>query len=384
MSQGDSKRVEGLEHGEIQSILCSPAFRERWFNDALTKELGAAYAEITGRSTTSFEEYALIELLNREQRWKRWRKKSHVKLFVGAGHVKKFVRVQVYTHAQGLLEQHRLLARHWHDDWHDVDPGDMKDRVLMLPGGEPEHEATLARQLFTDSEIVAFDIDDRAVQAAAPFVDLAVPVAVGNLRFAGVCRAPRCLTDRYEFANLDFCGLVTSDGVGEAIERTRRMSTLVATWFSFGHEQNLPVIQEIAKRIGVRSEAHLSALPATVRARFLYIWNRVNFSDPWGTGGGRLDALRAVKVWTYTDQRMPMMCVLWDTTGMCCDRTSAGDVLAYEKVSIDAADFRGLVLDAAKQHGSQFASVRFGIRPAVLAAWRAVATRQARLKQQVE
>lgn len=39
---------------------------------------------------------------------------------------------------------------------------------------------------------------------------------VGNLLFAGAYRAPACLTARYKFANLDFCGLVTSDGVGES------------------------------------------------------------------------------------------------------------------------------------------------------------------------
>jgi hypothetical protein len=186
------------------------------------------------------------------------------------------------------------------------------------------------------------------------------------------------------FANLDFCGLVTSEGVGEAIERARRMSTLVATWFSFGHEQNLPVIRECARRIGERSEEHLSSLPPTVRARFLYIWNRVNWSDPWRTGtAGRLDALRALKVWTYTDQRMPMMCVLWDTTGyMYWDAASRDEVLAYEKISITEAEFRATVLAAADQRGSHFASVRFGVRPAVLAAWRAVATRQARQNSQ--
>lgn len=361
----------------IASIQCSQAFRARWFNDALPEELGF------NRQPSSFEEYALIELLDREARWKRQQKrqqkKSRTKLFTGAGHVKKFVRVQVYLHAQQLLAENRLLARQ--QSRRDLDPENSKDRLLMLPGGEPEHEATLARQLFADSEIVAFDVDERAVQAAAPFVDLAVTFEVGNLRFGGACRAPRCLTDRYKFANLDFCGLVTSDGVGEAIERARRMSTLVATWFSFGHEQNLPAIQDCAKRIGARSEVHLSSLPPTVRARFLYIWNRVNWSDPWGTGSWRPDALQAVKVWTYTDQRMPMMCVLWDTTGMCCDETSAGDVLAYEKVSISEAEFRTIVLEGASQHGSQFAAVRFGIRPAALAAWRAVATRQARLKQ---
>ena len=347
----------------LQSIQCSQAFRRRWFNGALAAS----------------DERELISVLDRAQRW---RGKRQAKLFTGTGHVKKFVRVQVYEHAQRLLEQRRLLTRQLPQDWlAQHDRYDMKDRMLILPGGEPEHEARLARQLFKDSEIVAFDIDDRAVQAAAPFVDLAVSLDVGDLRFAGEWRSPRCLTARYKFANLDFCGLVSSEGVGEAIERARRMATLVATWFSFGHEQNLSAIQESAKRVGARSEDHLSALPATVRARFLYIWNRVNFSDPWATGGWRPDVLRAVKVWTYTDQVMPMMCVLWDTTGMCCDHTSGGDVLEYEKVSINESDFRTIVLEAASRHGSQFAAIRFGIRPAVLAAWRAIATRQARLKQ---
>jgi hypothetical protein len=228
---------------------------------------------------------------------------------------------------------------------------------------------------------VAFDLDDRAVKAAAPFVDLALTYAVGDLRFRGEYQSPRCLTARYKFANLDFCGLVTSEGVGEAIERARRMAPLVATWFSFGHEQNLPDIHACAQRVGRHSEHHLSALSPKVRSRFLYVWDRVvNESDPWGKGTGwRSDMPAALKIWTYTDQRMPMMCVLWATSSVFTHGfTQVGTpeaVLPYEKVAIDAESFRARVLESARQHGSKFASARFGVRPAVLAAWRAVATR---------
>ena len=343
-----------------RTVECSPSFRRRW---------------LSGECAPYFEQ-ELLSVINSSQHWQ---PKPRSKLFSGAGHVKKFVRVQVYELAQQLLDRHKFLVRQYPQDLleqHDL--GEPKDRILILPGGEPSHEAQLVRQLFADSEIVAFDIDDRAVQAAAPFVDLAVTYPVGDLRFKGAYESPRCLTARYKFANLDFCGLVTSEGVSEAVERARRMAPLVATWFSFGHEQNLPEILKCAERVGARSERHLSSLPPKVRARFLYVWARINLSDPWGRGTGlRTDTPRALKVWTYTDQRMPMICILWATAGAFTVAEPYDAVLAYEKVSIAEDAFRARVLDVARSHGRAFASVRFGVRPAVLAAWKAVATRSA-------
>jgi hypothetical protein len=355
-------------------IYCSEAFRKHWFD----------FARIPGLGDEQAEWYAALnerELIAYVTSWRRpWRKKVRSRLFTGSGHVKKLVRVRVYEHAHKLLGQHRYLAEQRRTDRADRQEQDFKNRVLILPGGEPEHEAGLARQLFKDAEIVAFDVDDRAVQAAAPFVDLAVPFNVADLRFGGQQRSPRCLTDRYKFANLDFCGLVTSKDTGLAIDRIQRMTPLVATWFSFGHEQNLSDMQAVAKRVGARSEDHLSSLPETIRTRMLYIWDVVRFSDLSFTPGHRLDTLRALKVWSYRDQRMPMMCVLWDTSGTFFDYGSheRKDVLEYEKVIIDETAFRAVVLDTAARQGTQFTCTRFGIRPAVLAAWRAVVTRQAR------
>lgn len=356
-------------------IYYSEAFCERWFDAA--EILGFDIDKAAWRAS---QKRVLADYV---KPWRRpWREKARARLFKGTGHVKKLVRVKVYEHAHDLLVQHRYLAKQQRADFCDRSAYqlDSKDRVLILPGGEPEHEAGLVRQIFEDAEIVAFDVDDRAVQAAAPFVDLAVPFNVADLRFGGAGRSPRCLTDRYTFANLDFCGLVTSKDIGLAIDRVQRMTPLVATWFSFGHEQNLPVMQFTAGRVGECSEEHLSALPETVRTRMLYIWNRVRLSDLSFTPGSRLDTLHALKVWTYRDQRMPMMCVLWDTSGMCRDwrESSRSDVLEYEKVLVDETAFRAIVLDAASQHGTRRACARFGIRPTVLAAWRAVATRQAR------
>lgn len=360
---------------DLPQIYYSEAFCERWFDAA---EISGF--DIDKAAWRASQKWGLADYIKPWRRRRPWEKKPRAKLFKGTGYVKRLVRVKVYEYAHGLLVQHGRLAKQLHSSHRQSSyRPDSKDRVLILPGGEPEHEAVLVRQIFEDAEIVAFDVDDRAVQAAAPFVDLAVPFNVADLRFGGQQRSPRCLTDCYKFANLDFCGLVTSNDIGLAIDRVQRMTPLVATWFSFGHEQNLADMQTAAERIGERSEEHLSLLPATVRTRMLYIWNRVRLSDLSFTPGFRLDTLRALKIWTYRDQRMPMMCVLWDTSEAFSWRShDRGDVLEYEKVNVAETAFRAIVLDTAAQQGAGFACTRFGIRPTVLAAWRAVATRQAR------
>lgn len=330
---------------EVESrerVDCSNAFRERW----------------------SFDECHLFRYLEEHAPYlKKLRRSKRKRLFGQTGATKKLMRIKVYEYAFQMLSSRMF------------DLSSVRDpRILILAGGEPEHETALARRLFPSVQLISFDLDDRAVVAARRFVDLSVQVDLADLRFRGPEKAPDCLISGYVFANLDFCGLVTTDGVSHSIDRVGHMTGLLATWFSYGHEQSMPAIRNIAEYFGHGAEQYLSLLPEAVRVRLIYVWKQIANSNPNPNNYGRI-TLRPLKVWTYRDQRMPMMCVLWTHVGG-WGGAFDGDVLSYENVSVSESDFRALVLSNAIRCGTKNASELYGVRPARIAARRAVATRQ--------
>ncbi len=341
-------------------VECSPAFRARWFSH-ISSPLWEACAptNVQGSLCERILAEHVRSLLADNGVPMALRKKKRPKLFTGTGYTKKLMRLKVYEMAARLVGP--LEA--WNENY----------RVLMLAGGEPEHEARVARACFLGAEVLAFDLDARAVQAAVPHVDLAVQMDVGDLRARGSNKSPSCLVTPYHFANMDFCGLTTSDGVGLALDRAAQFSQYVASWHAYGHEQSLPHMQKCAAWVGQHSGELLAAVPGTIRTRLLYLWDRIRRSNPSPASS---NTLHPIAVWTYVDQRMPMMCVLWSA------RTYFDQLeqIPFEKVVTTELGFKQLVLDAAELKGSAWAADRYGLRTEVVAAWRAVATKQSRAR----
>lgn len=347
-------------------IECSDRFRKEWFSTNLGR-----WGDISGH------EFILSNYLIENKPYQNlgpWDKKPRKKLFKGTGLIKKLTRVKVYEHVLSL-EKANLdrFGAHYENRW--------ARRILILPGGEPSHETSLIKELFPDKHIIAFDLDERAVELARPLVDLAVNLDVGDLRFANAKQSPSCLTHDYTFANLDFCGLVTSEGVGQAFERAARMSGYVATWFSYGHEQDLERVITEAEWVGLGAEHLFSDIPETIRNRLLYMFSTLQLSGPSYTGR-RGTVMHPLKVWMYRDQAMPMFCVLWGHNPLRVRDNEYGNgaqraKIPYEKVT--GVDFRELVLDHVAKHGSEKTANYYGIDRTKLAAWKAVQTRTGRL-----
>lgn len=304
-----------------------------------------------------------------EQRNTLLRSRNHEtarKPFTGTGYIKKLARVAVYEEAC-----RRWMANRLYDHQRE------RPRVLMLPGGEPEHEASLARTVLPGAEVIAVDVNERAVEAARPFVDLAVQADVGSFRFKGRDETPDELSHRYVLANLDFCGLVTSGSVGAAIERAGHMACYIATWFSYGHDPAKLIADRAERILDFGDEElieHFSLLPETIRNRLLFVYREVQYSNPSFNRVGRV-RLQALKVWAYRDQRMPMLCVLWCLGGSEFDEPS---VLPFEKVTASEDDYRIAALASADTRGADYACSYYGTTKPQLSAWKAVATRRAR------
>lgn len=219
-----------------------------------------------------------------------------------SGRVKDVVRRCVYAHVADLLRERPSPPY----------------RVLMLAGREPELEVGVARETFgTEATVVAMDLDPVAVERAKKCASIAVHMDVGSLRLKGPNQAPHKLITPYDFANMDFCGHVTSNGVASAVERATRLATYTATWFSYGRETEKPGrragLDELRRRAKSFVEGATPAIwddvPDVIRDRALYIALRARESAPGYYQGGPV--VHAVKVWSYVDKVMPMFCVLW-------------------------------------------------------------------------
>lgn len=224
------------------------------------------------------------------------RKCKRRSVFATAGDAKRNARELVYRHVAGLLPS--------------------ANRFLILPGRSPGHEVALIRSLFAQSEIVALDVDQEAVDAARQAgVDAAARVDVGDLRLKGCYVSPGVLISPYDFINLDFCGLVNSSGVAHAVERASRLTGTFATWFSYGHEKNLPHIVDRARHVSVCGgpwvQQCMSGVKKKIVDRLLFIWTEAVLASP---GPFPLHIPHRVSaVWYYRDKKMPMMVALWTT-----------------------------------------------------------------------
>lgn len=266
---------------------------------------------------------------------------------------KKIARFLVYKTVREYLDKYHHGLSH-------------QRRVMILAGECPGREIALAKKMLK-AKVTAFDVNQRAVSAAsAAGADTCVLMDVSDLRFGH--RDP--WEEYYDFVNLDFCKTVQSDGIPRAIERGSMASrSLIATWFSYGHETMNPIDKEADWQIGLSRHdddpSGVYSLPEKLRKRVLYIWKRVVLQNP----GHSHTHLRALKVWQYKGNAMPMFVVLWQTGGGIAQEKDA----FFEKV--DSRVLRSTALRAAEEFSNEDVSLFFGCGSKQVAAWKAVDTR---------